>query len=370
LLRALRFEEQALTSFSGLVPRLRRGFRHRPATAIYPLHRIVLLLVVHLLLGFRCLRESRFYADDPMVKRVLGLVRLPDVATISRQHSSLDEQSVERLEALRTELVLDRLAVLPATRLTLDFDGSVLGTGRRAEGAAVGFNKKKGQRSYYPLHCTVAQTGQVFSVLNRSGNVHDSNGAKAFIQGVHQRVHQPGSPLLSRQAGHRGAHLCPVLSGMDSAFCSDELLGELESAGVPCTVSVPFERFAQLKAHAGRPLCRTEERERAGLRAHEHLGGQPGVHVGGADRPQSDGPVRGVGVRSHELVGSCRLLEAVGCQTTPLEQFHLLGHVHVSSLLFTAAGTKRHSWADSASCCSSPVIGRKSPASSHICPSR
>ena len=110
----LRFEEQALTSFSGLVlfqalfkqlnlmPRLRRCFRHRPATAIYPLHRIVLLLVVHLLLGFRCLRESRFYADDPMIKRVLGLVRLPDVATISRQLSSLDEQSVERLEALRT----------------------------------------------------------------------------------------------------------------------------------------------------------------------------------------------------------------------------------------------------------------------------
>jgi len=61
-----------------------------------------------------------------------------------------DDKSVERLEALRTELVLDRLAVLPATRITLDFDGSVLGTGRRAEGAAVGFNKKKGRNCSYP----------------------------------------------------------------------------------------------------------------------------------------------------------------------------------------------------------------------------
>ena len=59
---------------------------------------------------------------------------------------------------------------------------SVIGAGRAAEGTAVGFNKKKkGQRSYYPLFCTVAQTGQVFNVLHRSGNVHDSNGAEAFI---------------------------------------------------------------------------------------------------------------------------------------------------------------------------------------------
>jgi hypothetical protein len=66
--------------------------------------------------------------------------------------------------------------------VTLDFDGSVIGTGRWAEGTAVGFNrKKKGQRSYYPLFCTLAQTGQVFDVLHRSGNVHDSHGARNFI---------------------------------------------------------------------------------------------------------------------------------------------------------------------------------------------
>jgi hypothetical protein len=41
--------------------------------------------------------------------------------------------------------------------------------------------KKKGQRSYYPLFCTVAQTGQVLAILHCSGNVHDSNGAEAFI---------------------------------------------------------------------------------------------------------------------------------------------------------------------------------------------
>ncbi|MGK0230166.1 MAG: hypothetical protein ACI9US_002841 [Gammaproteobacteria bacterium] len=104
--------------------------------------------------------------------------RLPSVSTNSRNLSSLDKTSVENLEILRTYLVLDRLSELDSARITLDFDGSVIGTKRQAEGTAVGFNKnKKGQRSYYPLYCTVAQTGQVLGVLNRSGNVHDSNGA-------------------------------------------------------------------------------------------------------------------------------------------------------------------------------------------------
>jgi hypothetical protein len=30
-------------------------------------------LVVHLLLGYRQLRDLRYYADDPLVKRTLGL---------------------------------------------------------------------------------------------------------------------------------------------------------------------------------------------------------------------------------------------------------------------------------------------------------
>ena len=48
----------------------------------------------------------------------------------------------------------------------------------RDEGSAVGFDKqRRGARSYYPLFCTVAQTGQFLDVHHRPGNVHDSNGA-------------------------------------------------------------------------------------------------------------------------------------------------------------------------------------------------
>lgn len=190
----LKFEDQKLTSFSGLVvfqklfeylalkDRLRSCFRHQRIAPIYGHTSIILLLVIHLLLGYRELRHIRYYESDPLVLRLLGLNRLPDVATISRHLARIDDQGVNNLQQLQRTLVIDRLKLLLLNRITIDFDGSVIGTNRFAEGTAIGFNKKKkGQRSYYPLFCTIAQTGQVFDVLHRSGNVHDSNGAKEFI---------------------------------------------------------------------------------------------------------------------------------------------------------------------------------------------
>jgi len=244
----LRFEEQSLTSFAGLVVfqqlfaklelkrRLRGCFRHLPGNNVYGQHVIVMLLVVHLLLGYRELRDLRYYRDDEMVKRLLGLKRLPDVATMSRALARADGRAVNNVRAESRQLVLERLGGLGRARVTVDFDGSVLSTGRHAEGTAVGFNKqKKGRRSYYPLFGTVAQTGQVLDVHHRPGNVHDSNGARTFIEQCLNAVDEavPGAQLETR---------------MDSAFFSEEIIETLGSTGVEFTASVPFERFTVLKA--------------------------------------------------------------------------------------------------------------------------
>ena len=139
---------------------------------------IMMLLVVHLIIGHRRLRDVEYYRDDEMVKRVLGLKRLPDASTVSRSLASADEQNVAKVRSESRHLVMERLVDEGFSRVTLDYDGSVLSTGRHAEGTAVGFNKKKkGARSYYPLFCTVAQTDQIFDIHHRPGNVHDSNGA-------------------------------------------------------------------------------------------------------------------------------------------------------------------------------------------------
>ena len=249
----MRFEEQKLTSFSGLIvfqkffamlglkERLRKCCRHLKVSPIYGHHVIVLLLVVHLILGYRELRDLRYFQDDEMVKRLLGLKRLPDVATVSRGLANADECSVENVRAENRDVVLDRLASLSLVRVTMDFDGSLQSTGRHAEGTAVGFNKKrKGARSYYPLFCTIAQTGQVFDLLHRPGNVHDSNGAVEFILHCIDAVRAvlPGVILEVR---------------MDSAFFSDEIVTALAERNVEFTISVPFERFTPIFEYRSPP---------------------------------------------------------------------------------------------------------------------
>ena len=243
----LRFEDQRLTSFAGLVviqkffvlilfkSRLQKCFGQLTRGKIYDRATIFMQLVIHLLLGYRELRDAVHYQDDPLVQRVLGLRSLPDVATISRMLKEADEQSVEKLRQLLGDMVLERLKSLALPRITLDFDGSVQSTKRRAEGAAVGFNKKKkGSRSYYPLFCTVAQTGQVLNFLHRAGNVHDSNGAKDFILNCVQQVRSVLPSVI-------------IEVRMDSAFFSDEIVAALNEDRVQFTISVPFERFVELK---------------------------------------------------------------------------------------------------------------------------
>ena len=108
----IRFEDQDLTSFGGLVvfqklfeaislkDGLRRCVRHLRSSSSYGLGTILLLLVTHLMLGWRRLRDLDYYRDDPIVKRTLGLSRLPDVSTVTRDLRSIDLGVVDRLRAL------------------------------------------------------------------------------------------------------------------------------------------------------------------------------------------------------------------------------------------------------------------------------
>ena len=244
----IRFEDQRLTSFSGILifqllfkniqlkDRLKKCFNHLKVSPIFGRHLVVMLLIIHLLLGFRRLREVDYYRDDPLILRLMGLRKLPDVSTISRALSQMESEEVEKVRDLSRSFVLQGLKRENLSRLTLDFDGSVQSTKGHAEGTAVGFNPKhKGARSYYPLFCTVAQTGQILDLHHRPGNVHDSNGADEFIMQCFETVKEElGCSLLE--------------SRLDSAFFNEPIMGILDYARVQFTASVPFERFSELKS--------------------------------------------------------------------------------------------------------------------------
>lgn len=239
----VQFDEQRLTSFAGLIvfqrlfidldlkAKIAGCFSHQRDGGIFPHSALILLLVVHLLLGFRRLKHLAHYRKDPMVLRVLGLTTLPDPSTVSRRLSQIDNRSIDKLGRLNQSLVLERLKESRLSRVTLDFDGTVLSTTRHAQGVALGWNRKKrGQRSYYPLLCSVAQTSQVLHVLHRSGNVHDSNGAIEFVLECIAMVRKilPQAVIEAR---------------FDSAFFSEEMIEALESKDVIYSISVPVNRY-------------------------------------------------------------------------------------------------------------------------------
>jgi len=243
----IHFEDQKLTSFAGLLllqvlfsrlrlkERLKKCFEHMKISPIFGRHQVVLLLIVHLLLGFRRLREIDYYRDDPLVLRLMGLRRLPNVSTVSRALSQMEAEGVEKVRELLTTMVIEGLKRESLYRLTFDFDGSVQSTKGHLEGTAVGFNKvKKGARSYYPLFCTISQTSQFFDLLHRSGNVHDSNGADHFVKECLRKAREALPHTLFE-------------SRIDSAFFNKDILSTLSSLHVGFTPSVPFERFAELK---------------------------------------------------------------------------------------------------------------------------
>jgi len=117
----LRFEDQRLTSFSGLIifqslfqnlslkERLRQCFRHVHVSEIIGHHVIMMLLIIHILLGFRRLRDMDYYKDDPLVQRLLGMKRLPDVSTVCRALKSTDSKAIVKTRALNRQIVIDRL---------------------------------------------------------------------------------------------------------------------------------------------------------------------------------------------------------------------------------------------------------------------
>ena len=239
------FEEQSLTSFSGLVLvqsfftslNIKRRLRKHLGTngGQYGLWRMVYILCIHFMIGFRRLRSIELYRHDPLILRTAGVSALPDVSTISRCLGDASPKHLESFRKLSRNIVHDDLRFAKVKRITLDFDGSVLSTKRKAEMTAVGFNKKKkGARSYYPLFCTVAQTAQVLDVLFRPGNVHDSKGACGFAKDIigETQKSQPKSKIETR---------------MDSAFFSCDMIDTLDASNAEFSISVPFQRMAELK---------------------------------------------------------------------------------------------------------------------------
>ena len=197
---------------------------------------LVLLVVAMLLVGGRRLRHVEFLGDDPLVRRISGLRRVPSRRTLARRLGALRKVDLDEIDRLILLTAADSIGGHGVPRLTIDIDGSVLTTGLTVTGAVRGYNPHHRKNpSYYPITATVAQTGHVLSHRNRPGNVHDSHRAGDFLKATVTRLRETlASPAL-------------IEVRADSAFFQRDFLESCDRLVVEYALKVPMWHYLNLR---------------------------------------------------------------------------------------------------------------------------
>jgi len=243
----IEFAEQEISSYSGLElfkryfrlinlnSRVRRAFQAHQFGGDYAVIDYILVFIALWLTGGRRLRHVAFLCDDPLVKRLCGLKSIPCDRSLSRWLGQFTNDSLQALVSLNSEIVEEKIKELNLSRITLDFDGTVLSCGNKVEWAFRGYNPhKRFAKSYYPLMCHIAQTGHFLQVRNRPGNIHDSKGALSVIRDCVEQVRNllPGVVIEVR---------------LDAAFFTKEIVAYLNRSRVEYVVKMPMWKWTGVK---------------------------------------------------------------------------------------------------------------------------
>ncbi|MBW1688175.1 MAG: IS1380 family transposase [Deltaproteobacteria bacterium] len=213
---------------SGFSDRLQAVFSLRQFDGDYGSFRITLALIGMLLVGGSRIRHLSHLERDPVFLRFARLQRLPTDRTVSNTLKETTSAVREELNGLLREVAYDTVREARLSRLTMEFDGTVLRAGLCVDGAARGFNPHHPKdKSYYPLTAHLAQTGQLLAVHNREGNVHDSRGALELLSFLASDIREKLGPRR-------------LEARFDGAFFRREILEFLRASGIEYAIRAPL----------------------------------------------------------------------------------------------------------------------------------
>jgi hypothetical protein len=165
------------------------------------------------------LQDIELRRNDEVFLDALGTERIPDPTTAGDFCRRFAEADIRALVAAIDDARLKVWARQPEAffdRATIDLDGTLLiTTGECKQGMDISY---KGTWGYHPLVVTLAETGEVLRLVNRSGNRPSQEGA---AEEADQAI------ALCRKAGFRRI----VLRG-DTAFSQSQKLDAWDGDGV------------------------------------------------------------------------------------------------------------------------------------------
>ena len=177
----------------------------------------VLNIAYNALCGGRCLENIEWRRNDEVFLDALGADRIPDPSTAGDFCRRFGLEDIYALENAINKARLRVWAQQPAAffaEAILDMDGSlVVTTGECKQGMDISY---KGTWGYHPLILSLANTGEVLALVNRSGNRPSHEGAFASAD---------DAMSLCRQAGFRR-----ILMRGDTDFTQSEHLDRWSDA--------------------------------------------------------------------------------------------------------------------------------------------
>ena len=239
----IQFVRQDMTSYSGLVlidhflrlyaihQRIKKTFKSYGFKGDYCVGDILFTLLIMLLIGAERLQHLDYLKSDPLFCRMIKLTRVPHRTKLSTTLKQFTSDSLKALIEFNCKLVVEKLDELGLRDITIDLDGTVISTRGNPSWTFKGYNPiKRGAKSYFPLTAHVGETGHFISIVNRPGNVHDSNRALTVIKSLRKQL--TGFNVRFRA---------------DSAFCVPEVINYLLSKKISFAIKAPFWKLLNLK---------------------------------------------------------------------------------------------------------------------------
>jgi hypothetical protein len=129
-----------------------------------------------------CLQDIELRRNDEVFLDALGARRIPDPTTAGDFCRRFSAADVETLLDIFDDTRIKVWAEQPDAffqQATIDMDGTLVGTkGECKQGMDIAY---EGTWGYHPLVLTLANTGEVLSLVNRSGNRPSHEGAAAHV---------------------------------------------------------------------------------------------------------------------------------------------------------------------------------------------
>ncbi len=242
----IQFVRQDMTTYAGLTLidhylklyliniRLKQALKNYGFKGDYGIGDILFIMLIMILVGAERLQHIEYLKNDPLFRRVVRLTCIPHRTKLSTTLKQFTSDSLKALAELNSELVIEKLTELGLNEITIDLDGTVISTKGHPSWAFKGYNPiKRGAKSYFPLTAHVGETGHFLSILNRPGNVHDSNRALSVIKASR---HQLSDFSIRFRA--------------DSAFCVPEVINYLLKSQIGFAIKAPFWKLLNLKTAA------------------------------------------------------------------------------------------------------------------------